>query len=71
MYITVVTRVDTSKSCWTPYVYYTTLYSIPRYTMYFNMRIYWAEELSEKWGNQSRRLVQGKELHTGFSTEVQ
>ena len=27
----VVTRMDTSKSGWTPYVYYTTLYSTPRY----------------------------------------
>ena len=26
----VVTRMDTSKSGWTPYVYYTTLYSAPR-----------------------------------------
>ena len=25
------TRMDTSKSGWTPYVYYTTLYSTPRY----------------------------------------
>ena len=27
----VITRMDTSKSGWTPYVYYTTLYSTPRY----------------------------------------
>ena len=27
----VVTRMDTSKSGWTPFVYYTTLYSTPRY----------------------------------------
>ena len=27
----VMTRMDTSKSGWTPYVYYTTLYSTPRY----------------------------------------
>ena len=38
---------DTFKSGWTPYVYYTTLYSIPRYTLYFK-RIYWAGELLEK-----------------------
>ena len=69
--MSVVTRMVTSKSGWTPYVYYTTLYSIPRYSTYFNMRIYWARELSEKWGNQSKRLVQGKELHTlGLSTDV-
>ena len=30
----VVTRMDTLKSGWTPYVYYTTLYSIPHYTYY-------------------------------------
>ena len=69
--MSVVTRMVTSKSGWTPYVYYTTLYSIPPYSTYFNMRIYWARELSEKWGNQSKRLVQGKELHTlGLSTDV-
>ena len=39
---------DTSKSGWTPYVYYTTLYSTPRYTIF--RRIYWAQELLEKWG---------------------
>ena len=27
----VMTRMDTLKSGWTPYVYYTTLYSTPRY----------------------------------------
>ena len=36
----VVTRMDTSTSSWTPYVYYTTLYSTPRYTKF--RRIYWA-----------------------------
>ena len=50
----VVTRMDTLKSGWTPYVYYTTLYSIPRYTIF--MRIYWAH-VSEKLGNQSKRQL--------------
>ena len=51
---------DASKSSWTPYVYYTTLYAIPRYTTYFKriyLFVYWAGELLEKWGNQSRRLL--------------
>ena len=30
----VVTRMDSSKSGWTPYVYYRTLYSTPRYTIF-------------------------------------
>ena len=30
-YLMVVTRMDPSKSGWTPYDYYTTLYSTPRY----------------------------------------
>ena len=51
----VVTRMDTSKSGWTPYVYYTTLYSTPRHTIF--RRIYWARELLEKWGNQSKRQL--------------
>ena len=38
----------TVKSVWTPYVYYTTLYTMPCYTAF--MRIYWAHFL-EKWGN--------------------
>ena len=42
---TVVTRMDTSKSGWTPYVYYTTVYSTPRHTIF--RRIYWARELLE------------------------
>ena len=50
----VVTRMDTLKSGWTPYVYYTTPYSIPRYTIF--MRIYWAH-VSEKLGNQSKRQL--------------
>ena len=50
----VVTRMDTFKSGWTPYVYYITLYSIPRYTIF--IRIYWAQFL-EKWGNQSERQL--------------
>ena len=66
---TVVTRMDTSKSGWTPYVYYTTLYSTPRYTIF--RRIYWARELLEKWGNQRETIEQEKELNTVFSTEVQ
>ena len=57
----------TVKSGWTPYVYYTTLYSMPCYTAF--MRIYWAP-LLQKRGNQSKRVVQG-ELNTVFSTEVQ
>ena len=38
----------TVKSVWTPYVYYTMLYTMPCYTAF--MRIYWAHFL-EKWGN--------------------
>ena len=57
---TVVTRMDTSKSGWTPYVYYTTLYSTPRYA---NLK---SGEIRVKDNN-----VQGKELDTGFSTKVQ
>ena len=47
---------DTSKSGWTPYVYYTTLYAIPSKTTYYK-GIYWAGELLEKWGNQRRRQL--------------
>ena len=43
----VVTRKDTLKSGWTPYVYYITLYSIPREYLFF-----W-----EKWGSQSTRQL--------------
>ena len=50
----VVTRMDTLKSGWTPYVYYTTLYSIPSYTIF--IRIYWGLFL-EKWENQHRSTV--------------
>ena len=57
--IMVTTRMDTSKSGWTPYVYYTTLYSTPRYA---NLK---SGEIRVK------TIVQGKELDTGFSTEVQ
>ena len=52
----VVTRMDTSKSGWTPYVYYTMLHSTPRYTILIR-RLYWAGELLEKWGNQSQRQL--------------
>ena len=45
----------TSKSGWTPYVYYTTLYSTPGY--YYIRRIYWGRELLEKWGNQRKRQL--------------
>ena len=38
----------TVKSVWTPYGYYTTLYTMPCYTAF--MRIYWPHFL-EKWGN--------------------
>ena len=50
----VVTRMDTLKSGWTPYDYYATLHSIPRYTIF--IRIYWGHFL-EKWENQSTRLL--------------
>ena len=60
-----VTRMDTSKSGWTPYVYYPTLYSTPRYTIF--RQIYWAQELLEKWGNQSKRqLCKGKSWVQGL-----
>lgn len=48
----VVTRKDTLKSGWAPYVYYTALYSIPRYTIYLCECI--EHIFSEKWGNQSK-----------------
>ena len=44
----VVTSMDTSKSGWTPYDYYTTLFSTPHYTILGC--IYWARELLEKRG---------------------
>ena len=60
---------DTLKSGWTPYVYYTTLYSIPPYTIF--MRIYWAHFLRKVGKSEKETVVQGKKLNTGFSTEVQ
>ena len=66
---------DTSKSGWAPYVHCTRPYSTLHYTTSLHYttfrRLYWARELLEKWGNQSKSVVQGKELNTGFSTEVQ
>ena len=38
-FVWVVTRMDTSKSGWTPYVYYTTLYSTPRYTIFRRIKV--------------------------------
>ena len=35
----VVTRKDTLKSGWTPYVYYITLYSIPREYLFFLRKV--------------------------------
>ena len=58
---------DTLKSGWTPYVYYTTLYSIPRYTIF--TRIYWAH-LRKVEKSEKETVVQGKKLNTGFSAEV-
>ena len=49
----VVTRMDTSKLGWTPYVYYTTLHSTPLY-------IYWARELLEKRINLGEIRVRDK-----------
>ena len=49
----VVTRMDTSKLGWTPYVYYTTLHSTPPY-------IYWARELLEKRVNLGEIRVRDK-----------
>ena len=48
---------DSLKSGWTPYVYYTTPYSVPRYTVF--MRIYWVHFLAE-WENQSNRQLRKK-----------
>ena len=48
---------DSLKSGWTPYVYYTTLYSVPHYTIF--MRIYWVHFLAE-WENQSNRQLRKK-----------
>ena len=48
------------------YVYYTTLC----FTIF--MRIYWARELLEKWGNQSKRQSSArKRVESLFSTKVQ
>ena len=44
---------DTSNSGWTPYVYYLTLHSTSRYTIF--RPIYWARELLEKKGNETKR----------------
>ena len=49
----VVTRMDTSKLGWTPYVYYKTLHSTPLY-------IYWARELLEKRVNLGEIRVRDK-----------
>ena len=38
-FVWVVTRMDTSKSGWTPHVYYTTLYSTPRYTIFRRIKV--------------------------------
>ena len=40
-----VNRILTVKSGWTPYVYYTMLYTMPCYTAF--MRIYWAHFLEK------------------------
>ena len=48
---------DSLKSGWTPYVYYTTLYTVPRYTKF--MRIYWVHFLAE-WENQSNQQLRKK-----------
>ena len=52
----VVTRMDTSKSGWTPYVYYTTLYSTPRYARNQSKRQLckeksWIQGLAPKYSN--------------------
>ena len=47
------TRMDILKAGWTPYVYYTTLYSSYRQP---SMRVNWADFL-KKWGNQSKRKL--------------
>ena len=65
----VVTRMDTLKSGWTPYVDYTIYIPrnihIPRYTLF--MRMYWAHFL-EKWRNQGkRRLCKEKSLTQGLA----
>ena len=54
----VVTRMDTSKLGWTPYVYYTTLHSTPPYTIF--RQIYWARELLEKRVNLGGIRVRDK-----------
>ena len=69
----VVTRMDTSKLGWTPYVYYTTLHSTPPY-------IYWARELLEKRVNLGEIRVRDKmsfckkrgfrKQETGFNVRV-
>ena len=51
---------------WTHYVYYTTPYS--SYTVYANL----LDRFLKKVGKSEEEIVvQGKELNTGFSTEVQ
>ena len=54
----VVTRMDTWKLGWTPYVYYTTIHFTPPYTIF--RQIYWARELLEKWENLGEIRVRDK-----------
>ena len=61
--ITVVTRMDTLTSGWTPYVYFTTLYSSQR-TIYANL-------LGRFLRKVGKSVVREKEVNTGFSTEGQ
>ena len=54
----VMTRMDTSKLGWTPYVYYITLHFTPPYTIF--RQICWARELLEKWENLGEITVRDK-----------
>ena len=61
----VVTTMDTSKSGWTPYVYYTTVSSVTRYTIF--MRICWAC-FWEKWENlRKKQLCKEKSWMQGLA----
>ena len=63
--ITVVTRMDTLTSGWTPYVYFTTLYIF----LAENHLCEFIGQIFEKSGEI--RVVGEKEVNTGFSTEGQ
>ena len=65
--VLVVTRIDTLKSGWTPYVYYTTVYSSEIAIFGYKLNKFLRKVGKSEWGT----VVQGKELNIGLSTDVQ